>query len=247
MDFGFLGEAFLTLLGGLPLTLNLAAASVACGFVLAGLFCWMRLSGIAPLDWIARAYVLAFRGTPLLVQIFLIYYGLGQFRPTLQGLGLWTFFREPYWCALLALALNTGAYSCEILRGGFLSVPAGEVMAGRACGMGRFLLFRRVLLPIALRQALPAYGNEVISMVKSTSLASIITMLEVTGLAQKLIAQTYRAVEVFVCAGALYLAINFLVTRAILLLETWLAPHLRPAPVPTGALPGVMPEAGTRP
>ena len=244
MDFAFLGEAFLTLLKGLPLTLNLAAASVACGLALASLFCWMRLSGIPPLDWIARGYVLVFRGTPLLVQVFLIYYGLGQFRPTLQGLGLWGFFREPYWCALLALALNTGAYSCEILRGGFLSVPAGEVMAGRACGMGRLLLFRRVMLPVALRQALPGYGNEVISMVKATSLASIITMLEVTGLAQKLIAQTYRAVEVFVCAGAIYLAINFLVTRAILALEVWLAPHLRPAPVPTGVLPGVVPEAG---
>lgn len=245
MDFTFLGEAFLTLLTGLPLTLGLAAASVACGFALASLFCWMRLSGVAALDWIARGYVLVFRGTPLLVQIFLIYYGLGQFRPTLQWLGLWSFFREPYWCALTALALNTGAYSCEILRGGFLSVPAGEVMAGRACGMGRFLLFRRIRLPIALRQALPGYGNEVISMVKATSLASIITMLEVTGLAQRLIAQTYRAVEVFVCAGAIYLAINFLVTRVILALEIWLAPHLRPAPVSTVALPGIVPEPGT--
>lgn len=245
MDPRFLGETFLTLLSGLPLTLGLAAASVGCGAVLASLFCWMRLSGIAPLDWLARGYVLAFRGTPLLVQIFLIYYGLGQFRPTLQALGLWSFFREPYWCALTALALNTGAYSCEILRGGFLAVPRGEVMAARACGMSPTLAFRRVLLPIALRQALPGYSNEIISMIKATSLASIITMLEVTGLAQRIIAQTYRAVEVFVCAGAIYLVINFLVTRAIMALEVWLAPHLRPVPASKVPLPGIVPEAGT--
>ena len=241
MDFRFLGETLVTLLTGVPLTLKLAACSVACGAVLAALFAWMRLSGSAVLAGISRAYVFVFRGTPLLVQIFLIYYGLGQFRPALQAWGLWTFFREPYWCALLALSLNTGAYASEIVRGGILAVPHGEVEAGRACGMTRSTLLARVILPQALRQALPAYGNEVILMVKATSLASIITMMEVTGLAQKLIAQTYRAMEIFVCAGAIYLALNFLVTRAVAALERRLSPDRRPAPIPFAALPDPTP------
>ena len=230
MDLAFLRETFLTLLSGLPLTLNLAALSIGCGALLAMLLAAMRLSGVAALDWPARAYVFVFRGTPLLVQIFLIYYGLGQFRPTLQAWGIWWFFREPYWCALTALALNTGAYASEIIRGAILAVPAGQIEAARACGMNRVTLARRITAPIALRLALPAYSNEMISMVKSTSLASIITLAEVTFLAQKLISQTFRAVEVFVCAGAIYLAINIALTRAVIGLEHWLSPHLRAAP-----------------
>lgn len=239
MDFAFLWETLLALLQGVPLTLNLAFASVALGAVLALALALMRMSGVAPLDWIARAYVFVFRGTPLLVQIFLIYYGLGQFRPTLQSLGLWTFFREPYWCALLALTLNTAAYASEIFRGGLQAVPFNQVEAARACGMSGFLLFRRIVFPIAVRQALPAYGNEIILMVKATSLASIVTMMEVTGIAHKLISQTFRAIEIFIVAGALYLALNFLVTRVIAALERWLSPHLRGAPAiqspPAGA------------
>ena len=170
-----------------------------------------------------------FRGTPLLVQIFLIYYGLGQFE-AIRDSFLWTFFREPFWCAILALTLNTGAYTSEIIRGGIQSVPWGQVEAARACGMSRLLLFRRIVLPIALRQALPAYGNEVILMVKSSSLASTITLLEVTGIARGIIAKTFAPVEIFIVAGAIYLAINFLVTRAIRAAEWRLSPHLRDAP-----------------
>jgi len=231
MDLIFMYETFLRLLEGLPLTLNLAFTSVALGAVAAMLLALMRMSGVAALDWTARAYVFVFRGTPLLVQIFLIYYGLGQFRPTLQAWGLWGFFREPHWCAVLALTLNTAAYASEIIRGGLQAVPANQVEAARACGMSRFLLFRRIVFPIALRQALPAYGNEIILMVKATSLASIITLMEVTGIAQKLISQTFRAVEIFIVAGAIYLALNFLVTRAVMALEWWLSPHLREARV----------------
>lgn len=231
MDPAFLAETLSTLLTGVPLTLRLAGSAVAIGAVFALLLAAMRLSGVAALDWLARGYVFVFRGTPLLVQIFLIYYGLGQFRPSLQAMGLWGFFREPYWCALAALTLNTAAYSSEIIRGGLLSVPFGQVEAGRACGMSRGLLLRRVVAPIALRQALPGYGNEVILMVKATSLASIITMMEVTGLAHRLISQTFRAVEIFLVAGFVYLALNFLVTRIIAALEWWLSPHLREAPV----------------
>jgi len=231
MDLSFMYETFLRLLEGLPLTLNLAFTAVSIGAVFAMLLALMRMSGVLPLDWVSRAYVFVFRGTPLLVQIFLIYYGLGQFRPTLQAWGLWGFFREPYWCAVLALTLNTAAYASEIIRGGLQAVPANQVEAARACGMSRLLLFRRIVFPIAVRQALPAYGNEIILMVKATSLASIVTMMEVTGIAHKLISQTFRAVEIFIVAGAIYLALNFLVTRIIAALEWWLSPHLRSAPV----------------
>lgn len=229
MDFAFLYETLLTLLPGVPLTLQLALASVACGGVLALLLASLRLSGIWPLEWLVRTYVFVFRSTPLLVQIFIIYYGLSQFRE-IRGSFLWPLLREPWWCALLALSLNTAAYGAEIIRGGLQAVPAGQIEAARAAGMGRLMLFRRITLPLAIRQALPGYGNELILMIKATSLASIITLMEVTGLAAKLISQTYRAIEVFIVAGLIYLVINFIVTRLIQLAEYRLTPHLRPAP-----------------
>ncbi|PXA85176.1 ABC transporter permease [Caulobacter sp. D4A] len=226
MDIAFLYEAFLSLVAALPLTLQLAATAVGLGAFLALGLALCRLSGILPLDWFARAYIFVFRGTPLLVQIFLIYYGLGQFREVRQSM-FWIVLRDPYWCAVIALMLNTAAYSAEIIRGGLLSVPFGQVEAARACGMSRFMTFRRITLPLAVRQALPAYSNEMISMVKATSLASIITIMEVTGVAAKLISETYRAIEVFVVAGAIYLAINFFLTRLVALAEYQLSPHLR--------------------
>jgi octopine/nopaline transport system permease protein len=231
MDLAFMQETFWRLLEGLPLTLNLAFVSVALGAILATALALMRMSGNPVLDGVARAYTFVFRGTPLLVQIFLIYYGLGQFEAVRDSF-LWTFFREPFWCAILALTLNTGAYTGEIIRGGIESVPWGQVEAARACGMSRVLLFRRIVFPIAIRQALPAYGNEVILMVKSSSLASTITLLEVTGIARGIIAQTFAPVEIFIVAGAIYLSINFLVTRAIRFAEWRLSPHLRGAPTP---------------
>ena len=230
MDLAFFSEVFMRLLGGVPLTLQLAGISVAAGLVLAVTLALALQTGNSAVTWPIKAYVTVFRGTPLLVQIFLIYYGLGQFRPSLQAVGLWGFFREPYWCAILALTLNTAAYGAEIIRGGLQSVPFGQIEAARACGMSRFLVYRRVVFPIALRQALPSYGNEIILMVKGTSLASIVTLLEVTGIAQQIISQTYRAMEVFICAGAIYLTLNFIITRLLGLLEWRLSAHLRPAP-----------------
>ncbi|WP_062118337.1 ABC transporter permease [Aureimonas sp. AU40] len=227
MDLPFLWHTFVVLLGGLPLTLELAAISILAGYLLALAIAFLG-SFAGPLgSGFANVYVFVFRGSPLLVQIFLIYYGLGQFRPTLQQIGLWPFLRDPFWCAALALTLNTAAYGSEIFRGGLRAVPAREVEAARACGMSGFLLLRRIVVPIALRQALPAYGNEIILMVKATALASIITLMEVTGLAQKLISETFRAVEVFVVAGAIYLALNFILTRIVLAVEHRLSPHLR--------------------
>lgn len=226
MDAHFLADTIAALISGIPLTLQLAFFSIAAGAVLAVLLALMRLSDNAAFDGIARAYVFVFRGTPLLVQIFLIYYGLGQF-PAIRESFAWPFLRQPYWCALLALTLNTAAYSSEIIRGGILSVPFGQIEAARACGMSRRLIFRRIIVPQGLLVALPAYGNEIILMTRSTALASVITLMEVTGIASKIIAETFRAVEVFSCAGAIYLAINFAISRLVALLERRLSPQLR--------------------
>jgi octopine/nopaline transport system permease protein len=235
MDFAFAWETLLSLLVAVPLTLQLALSAIVLGAMLALLLALARLSGIGVLDWSARAYVFLFRGTPLLVQIFLIYYGLGQFSAVRHSI-VWPILREPYWCAILALMLNTAAYSAEIIRGGLLSVPPGQIEAARASGMPRLMVFRRITLPLAIRQALPGYGNEMISMIKATSLASIITLMEVTGVAAKIISETYRAIEVFVVAGAIYLAINFILTRLVALIEHLLSPHLRP-PLSWNGLP----------
>jgi octopine/nopaline transport system permease protein len=229
----FLGSTFIALLAGVPLTLQLVVLSVTAGAVLAYGLATMRVSGKLSLDLLARAYVFVFRGTPLLVQIFAIYYGLGQF-PSVRHSVLWPWLRQPYWCAILALALNTGAYASEIIRGGLLSVPAGQIEAAMACGMSRFTRYRRVILPLAIRQMLPAYSNEVIVMVKSTALASTITMMEVTGIAAKLISASYRPIEIFACAGALYLAVNFVVGRLFAAMEFALSSERRAAP----SLPG---------
>jgi octopine/nopaline transport system permease protein len=227
MEFSFVADTFMQLLAGLPLTLNLAVVSTTLGAMLAVVLALLRASFL-PGAWFVRFYVFVLRGTPLLLQIFLIYYGLGQFAWVRDSV-LWPFLREPYWCAILALGLNTAAYGSEIIRGGLQSVPSGTIEAARVSGMSGLLLYRRIVLPLALRQALPAYGNEIVIMVKSTSLASIVTMMEVSGISYAIISETYRAFEVFLCAGAIYLAINFLLTRAIAWLERWLNPHLRPA------------------
>lgn len=225
MDWPFLLDTTLQLLSGVPLALQLAALSLTMGMALAVLAHAAIVSGVAPLRWIAVAYIDLFRGTPLLVQIFSIYYGLGQI-PAVRESALWPILREPYWCAVLALALNTSAYSAEIIRGALAAVPPGEVEAARACGMSGLLLRRRIVWPIALRHGLPIYGSEAILMVKATSLTSIITLTEITGIAYKLIASTYRVVEIFVAAGAIYLAMTFLLTLVIGLAERRLNAHL---------------------
>lgn len=225
IDPGFFVSIVPALLAGLPLTLQLAGTSLALGFVLAVALALAQLGEHPAVVWPIRAFVAVFRGTPLLIQIFLVYYGLGQFRPELQAVGVWWLLREPYWCAIFALTLNTAAYGSEILRGAIRGVPRGLVEAASAFGMSRLLTLRLVVLPLAFRQAIPSYGNEIILMVKGTSLASIITLMEVTGIAQGLISQTYRAVEVFAAAGAIYLALNFTIIRALNALEHWLTPY----------------------
>ncbi len=219
---------------GLPYTLSIAAGSLVIGFFLAIGLALVRLSPYRPAQWAAYAYVYCFRSTPLLVQIFLIYYGLGQFEAVRESVA-WVVLKEAYWCAVLALTLNTTAYTSEIIRGGLLSVPWGQVEAAKACGMGTWQRFRRVIFPQAIRQALPGYGNEIILMVKSTSLVSTITILDMTLIARKATSATFSIEPLFV-AAVFYLAINFLATRGIMWLEFRLTPELREARI-TRTLP----------
>jgi len=227
MDWPFLLDTFRELVQHLPLTLKLAFSSLAMGAVLGTMLAIMRLSRNTLVRTAGDAYLVLFRGTPLLIQIFLIYYGLGQFRKAFESVDLWWFFRDPYWCAILALTLNTAAYASEIFRGGVMAVPHQAVEAARSCGMSGLLLVRRIVLPLAVRNALPAYSNEFLLMIKATSLASIITVMEVTGTAAKMIAETFRTIEIFAVAGFIYLALNFLATRAFMLVEWHLMRHQR--------------------
>ncbi len=221
MDFAFISSIFGQILTGLPLTLNLWVLSLVGGGILALALNLLRQNRVGAA--VAGTYIFIFRGTPLLIQIFMIYYGLAGFGFVRQSF-LWPFLREPYWCGLLALILNDAAYTSEILRGGLRAVPKGAVEAGRVSGMSRTAVLRRITLPIAARQALPAYSNEVISMLKSTALVSTITLLDMTGIARAAISETWRAVEILLCAAVIYLAISMLVTRASIWLERRLSP-----------------------
>jgi len=169
----------------------------------------MRVSRLRCLWMPVYAFTFYFRGTPLLVQIFLIYYGSGQFQVFLDSVGLWHFFKSPWFCAVLALTLNTAAYSAEIFRGGIQGVPRGEVEAGRACGMSGLLLYRRIIIPKALRIAWPAYTNEVIFLLQASSLVSIITVMDITGVAREISARSFAFYELFLAAAAIYLVLVY--------------------------------------
>lgn len=237
MDFPFLFQTMKTLLAALPVTLGLFSLSVFFGGLLAILIVWMRVGGNPILSRFARGYIFVFRGSPLLIQMFLVFYGLGQFG-IIRHSFVWPALREPFVCAVLSLALCTAGYTAEIFRFGLRAVPPREIEAARAIGMSGFLLVRRIIAPIAFRHALPAYSTEIVMMVKSTALASLVTVWEVTGVAQRLISQTYRTMEVFLCAAIIYLVLNFLILQAMALLEHYLSPHRRAAaPLVPGSLP----------
>lgn len=240
MDFPFLASVMQQLLAAVPTTLLLWILSISIGGVLAVGICWMRVSGFWPLETFARAYIMVFRGSPLLIQMFMIYYGLGQFVAVRQSI-FWPVLKNPFSCAVIGLALCTAGYAAEIFRGGVMAVPPQQIEAARACGMSGFLLFRRIIAPVAFLQILPAYSTEIVLMMKSTSLASLVTVWEVTGVAQRLIAQTYRTFEVFLCAAVIYLVLNFLIVRVMAALEHLFSPHLRVRPEP--ALAGPLPLA----
>ena len=226
MDAAFIWETFLRLIVALRVTLSVWALSVFFGaFVGAGVT-WMRGSGVKPAEWIARAYIFVFRGAPLLVQLFVVYYGLSSF-PAVRASVFWPFLRDAFNCATLSCALCTAAYQSEIFRGALAGVPDGQVEAARACGMSGLLLFRRVIFPIALRQALPAYSTEVISMVKATALVSLVTLWDVMSVALKIRNDTLVTYTPLLVAGAIYFVVNYLIARAFIFVEQWLSPHLR--------------------
>ena len=217
---------FFIVLSGLDNTLLLLLVSLPIGFILALIFALGRVSKIRLLSSTIASYIFIIRGTPLLVQIYLIYFGLGSVKFIRESF-LWYALKEPFWCGVIALTINTVAYGAEIFRGGIQSIEKGQVESGLSLGFGKFMLLRKVILPIAIRKVLPSYGNELILMVKATSLVSLTTYMEMTGLARKIMAKTFAPVEAFIAAGILYLMLNFLMVQFVKYLEWKYNPHLR--------------------
>ena len=217
---------FFLVLSGLDNTLLLLLISLPIGFILALLFALGRVSKITFLSKTISSYIFVIRGTPLLVQIYLIYFGLGSVKFIRESF-LWYALKEPFWCGVIALTINTVAYGAEIFRGGIQSIEKSQVESGLSLGFGKFLLLRKIILPIAIRKVLPSYGNELILMVKATSLVSLTTYMEMTGIARKIMAKTFAPVEAFIAAGILYLFLNFLMVQFVKYLEWKYNPHLR--------------------
>jgi amine acid ABC transporter, permease protein, 3-TM region, His/Glu/Gln/Arg/opine family len=217
---------FFIVISGLDNTILLLLISLPLGFVLALIFALGRVSKIKILSRTIASYIFIIRGTPLLVQIYLIYFGLGSVKFIRESF-LWYALKEPFWCGVIALTINTVAYGAEIFRGGIQSIEKGQVESGLSLGFGKFMLLRKIILPIAIRKVLPSYGNELILMVKATSLVSLTTYMEMTGLARKIMAKTFAPVEAFVAAGILYLFLNFLMVQFVKYLEWKYNPHLR--------------------
>jgi len=208
LNYAVIFKNFGRILGGAYLTIELVTLSVIIGFFVALPTALMRVSPNPLLRYPAYWFIYFFRGTPLLIQIFFIYYGFAQLDIIRESF-LWPVFKQAYWCALFTFVLNTGAYSAEILRGAVEAVPAGEIEAARAIGMSKFHAYRRIILPRAFRIAMPAYGNEIIFMLKGTALASTITLLDLTGVARTLIARTFTPIELFLAAGVVYMALTY--------------------------------------
>lgn len=206
------------LLDGALLTMELVIISCFVGFVIAIPVALMRASTNWWVRNIPLIYTFFFRGTPLLVQLFLFYYGAAQFEAVRESV-FWIVLKEAYWCALIVFALNTGAYTAEIFRGAIQTVPNGEVEAGVAIGMKKHTLYRRVVLPRAIRMALPSYGNEIILMLKSSALAYTITLLDLTGVTRTIIARNYLAIEMYFTAGVIYLVLTFIFIQVWMRLE----------------------------
>jgi arginine/ornithine transport system permease protein len=216
-------------LRGLWTTVWLTAAALALGLVLAVPLGILRTSKNPLVNGPVWLYTYVFRGTPLLVQLFIIYYGSGQFVAIRESF-LWPMLSQAWFCALLAFTLNTAAYTAEIIRGAIQTTPRGEVEAARACGMSPWLMYRRVILPSAFRRALPMYGNEVIFMLHGTAVASVVTIIDLTGAARIVNSRFYSPYEAFLTAALFYMALTFAIVGAFRLLEGRLLRHLRPRP-----------------
>lgn len=198
---------------GTLMTVALLICALAIGLLLAIFFSILSVSRFKLIKHFINAYIFIIRGTPLLVQFFLIYFGSSQFVGLRQSI-FWIIFQKPFFCAVLALAINTSAYTTVLLRGAIRSIPHGEIEACKALGMSWFLMMKKIILPRAFRIALPAYSNEVVMVLKGTSLASTITLLDLMGVTQRIIAENYAAIEFLLLAGAIYFSLNALIISA---------------------------------
>ena len=218
MDFELMIGSFPKLLSATVITLKLLSLSLLFGLFIGLFFAILRMNKNPIVNKFAYGYSYVFRGTPLLVQIFIIYFGLGQIE-YLRSTFLWVILKEPYWCAIIAFALNTGAYTSEILRSAFQTIKPGLIEAGKSLGIPNKVIFYKIQIPIAIKQSLPAYGNEIILMLKGTSLASTVTLMDLTGVAKYIISTTFKPIEVFIVAGVIYLFMTFCVHNLINFLE----------------------------
>ena len=217
---------------GIITTVWLLLSSLGIGAVMALVFALLLTGPWAPLRWLVGAYTYVIRGTPLLIQVYVIYYGFAQ----LEWIQLrwdevwpWTYFKEPFFCALLAFSLNTAGYTAEMLAGAIRETNAGEIEAAQAYGMSRFEVMWRVVLPSAMRRTLPAYSNEVVMMLHSTSIASAVpSLLDVTGAAKSVYAQYYLPFEAFIAAAAVYLVASFCLIGVFRLAERHFLAYLSP-------------------
>ena len=213
------------LLEGLVVTLELVLVAIVAGAILAVPITLARLSRSRILGGLAFAYVYFFRGTPLLAQLFLLYYGAGQFRPELEAVGLWTFLREPFNCAILAFTLNTAAYQAEIYRGAIRSVPVGQWEAAKALGLSRRATAWKVVAPQAALIALRPLGNEIILMIKGSAVASIVTVFDLMGQTRLAFSRSFD-MSIYLYAAVLYLALVESIRRLWNYLEARLTRHL---------------------
>ena len=218
MDLELMINSLPKLISAAVITLKLLSVSLMIGLFIGLFFAILRLNKNIFINRFAYGYSYIFRGTPLLVQIFIIYFGLGQIE-YLRSTVLWVILKEPYWCAIIAFALNTGAYTSEILRSAFQTIKPGIIEAGKSLGISNKVIFYKIQIPIAIRQSLPAYGNEIILMMKGTSLASTVTIMDLTGVAKYIISTTFKPIEVFIVAGGIYLFMTFIIHNVIKFLE----------------------------
>ena len=210
MDFELMISSFPKLLNATLITLKLVSMSLIFGIFLGTFFAILRTGKNKFLKSLSYYYSYIFRGTPMLVQLFIIYFGLAQIE-SIRSSFLWVILKEPYWCAIITFALNSGAYTSEILRSAFETIDKGYIEAGKSLGIPKNKIFSKIKLPIAIRQSLPAYGNEMILMLKGTSLASTVTLMDLTGVAKFIISTTYKPIEIFIVAGSIYLFITFII------------------------------------
>jgi len=213
-------------ISGLGVTLTLVSISVVLGGILSLPLAYARMTKNKALSWLAYVYVYFFRGTPLITQLFLIYYGFGTFRPYLEAIGLWTFFRDAWFCALLTFTLNTAAYQAEILRGAIQSVPRGQHEGSAALGLPKRIAFFKIILPQAMIVALRPYGNEIILMIKGSAIVAIVTVFDLMGETRRAFSRTYDF-QMYLWAAILYLIMVEILRNLWAWIEDRLTRHLK--------------------